>query len=1484
MRQRVATVARQDARSIRYPTSRALVSLAALAFSGFFAAAAHAQELPDKVREALQRGREAMQQRQWLVAGQQFKIATDTDENIPEVMLANAQFSEQKSGRDLVAVAWYRAYLAMLDEPKERDQIKARIDALEQRADRTARGLIDKAMATASNLPSDDRASALTRIAEAQAKLGDLTGALATASSARTALGANNYGDDPYGTVAVALASVGNLAAAEDVMRRVEQSKRSSAFRQIAWTLTTSKRFPDALSYASRASGIDQVNAYSSIAKYQADAGDRAGARSSLASAINAANYLPQNERRNLLNLVETAADVGEFDTARRTFADASKFYNPADKWDARNLTVARWHIASGLAKWNRVAEAEAMLPTIFPNSKDEWYRTNLIRDIHSAREREGDKLREKISAMVKDGKLPEADAALSHEPPTLTAAWARLALVSAYIEKNDLASARRHLEPAAAAIAKTTIADFLGPYYFATNRIAIADDYRIVGDLAASKRVLDATTATITKLPKPDDRRSAIQYLCSGYARLAAAIATTRNYAAAKAVALEVVKLGALGTPADRADVLERIADLDPQVGVSAELEAAVPSLPSGSDKQKIIVALLKHDIAQGRDGAALARAAQIEDLSGRKSALSDAITKRTAEKNWTAALTLANDPAVGGRLSPEIASKMLTANMLQDALALEPKFAAGSDEANSFYASLAQYYGARGNSDAALAAASRVTSPVRRASALFSLTYSLNSSLGRVAARAAFDRAIAQFAEIKSPGERADACNVIDYHLRIGYFVDDEAPAKSDAPVPALACVTESLTIPTQPERVSAVRRAISYQVPTTRVLTGPLAPGRPSIGRLSAEASGLSSRDDSLSTAFNALARDGAIELALHLGEANLGIAGNQSAISSAVTWLVAAGDTTSAQRILDTVAATIDGLTSASDKDTARSRASALAVILGDYDRAIKLAADITSPGDRTSPYVAIANAANSQGRFDVALNALDRAVAADQAASSHYYRSSFYTIAGTAGHKNFEAYLNDALADKAMSLSSRISARSSSIGWLLQWKQPERAAALVPAQEAEIGSQPASDRWSYYTSAFATALARLGDTARLNKLFADAPLPENKVQVLLAATAGFLKADKPDVAKPALDRALEISATIADPAARSSTLQSIAANQVLVGNIDGARKAYAQSYEVLKLKRPDLAGWIDYSVAMALDPINAEGATKLAQGISDPFWRISALVRLAGNRITAKKMPEALNLLRALPPSALADGQLDTTSRMLAGKHDFDTARQLAERISHAGIRDLARRYLALAEARSGATEAAFADVATIADKATRAYTLIDLGAYLNTRRGEAEALSTYFAQLGLFAATKLADKIQDNWVKSEILTEVGQVLNMSQPGGGASTLARAATAAHDITDPTTRKYAAQWANGLEFVKRTSPLMSEERNKFQYFAKYSLNYDMYQDLDAHLESFATSNPTDRLSKLINIATSFAEEVQDMRKQAAEFDSKRKPTAQ
>ncbi len=259
-------------------TTRALAIASASLVLMLLGAASAAAEVSDAVREALDKGNEAARQRQWIQAGQYFKTAIDADDSSPEVLLAVAKFSDTKGGRDLVAIVAYRAYLVAQPTAQDRDQILARIDALEKRVTAASRSAIERALSTASGLPTNDRANWLVNIAVAQAKSNDLQGALATASSARAIV--NPYSDDPYAQVANALAQINELGAADEVMRRVEQSKRSNAYRQLSYTMSYDKKFREALSYASQTSGADRITAYSQVAKVQSDSGDQSGARS----------------------------------------------------------------------------------------------------------------------------------------------------------------------------------------------------------------------------------------------------------------------------------------------------------------------------------------------------------------------------------------------------------------------------------------------------------------------------------------------------------------------------------------------------------------------------------------------------------------------------------------------------------------------------------------------------------------------------------------------------------------------------------------------------------------------------------------------------------------------------------------------------------------------------------------------------------------------------------------------------------------------------------------------------------------------------------------------------------------------------------------------------------------------------------------------------------------------------------------------------
>jgi hypothetical protein len=355
--------------------SRLGAALASAGWITLFPVALLAEELPPEAAEAVRKGVAAMGQKQWLLAEQQFKIAAEKAYGVPEVALAVARFNDARGGRDIIAAYWYRAYVAARPNDPQRDELVARIDALERNALSTARGLIDKALAATNSIAAPDRANPLTQIANAQAKLGDLAAAYATASNARSA---NPNSTDPYGEIASVLATKGDLAGTEDALRRVDQSHRASALRGVVYSLTAAKRPSDALAFAAPISGQERITAFSYIANSYSQAGDKRAARSNLEAAIQAVNTLDPAQRPYFfLNLVQTAAELAEFETAKRLYADVSKTYAAANvaknsylvSSSNFNLMNARWHMVNGFAQAGRLAEGEAMFATLAPDT-----------------------------------------------------------------------------------------------------------------------------------------------------------------------------------------------------------------------------------------------------------------------------------------------------------------------------------------------------------------------------------------------------------------------------------------------------------------------------------------------------------------------------------------------------------------------------------------------------------------------------------------------------------------------------------------------------------------------------------------------------------------------------------------------------------------------------------------------------------------------------------------------------------------------------------------------------------------------------------------------------------------------------------------------------------------------------------------------------------------------------------------------------------
>jgi len=289
------------------------------------AAPAQSTVLPAEAQKAFELGRAAFQQRDFAEASRQLNAAYKLAPDFAEICLSLAEVNEQWPGREPVAIAWLRAYLAMASGADGEPKILARIAALEQRVEASARMLASRAATTTSNLAPRDRVYRLTRVAEIQARSGDANSSLATISSL-SAQGADRYSvKSAYASVAAACATRRDFGCVEDIYRRAaDNDERSDILQKASSALAYDKQFADALGYASRLTGASGASAYMQIAEKQVEAADEAGASRSIASAVTALRQAgPNASFYNIASLVDMAQSLGELD---RTARDLSMF------------------------------------------------------------------------------------------------------------------------------------------------------------------------------------------------------------------------------------------------------------------------------------------------------------------------------------------------------------------------------------------------------------------------------------------------------------------------------------------------------------------------------------------------------------------------------------------------------------------------------------------------------------------------------------------------------------------------------------------------------------------------------------------------------------------------------------------------------------------------------------------------------------------------------------------------------------------------------------------------------------------------------------------------------------------------------------------------------------------------------------------------------------------------------------------------------
>jgi hypothetical protein len=148
--------------------------------------------MPPAAREAFDKGMAAVDQQEWLVAVSHFeKAATmvkfNAGERAPQVLFNLGLAESRVSGRELRALAWFKAYLAEAPDAPNSPAVRKECASLEVKMEATLQKLVAQAKQLAAQLQGRAKSGWIRRpianimIAGAQARMWDFTGAIQTA-------------------------------------------------------------------------------------------------------------------------------------------------------------------------------------------------------------------------------------------------------------------------------------------------------------------------------------------------------------------------------------------------------------------------------------------------------------------------------------------------------------------------------------------------------------------------------------------------------------------------------------------------------------------------------------------------------------------------------------------------------------------------------------------------------------------------------------------------------------------------------------------------------------------------------------------------------------------------------------------------------------------------------------------------------------------------------------------------------------------------------------------------------------------------------------------------------------------------------------------------------------------------------------------------------------------------------------------------------
>ena len=288
-------------------------------------------EFSSEAKGMLDRGMAAAKQQEWVMAVNYFNKAQKLSANRPEVLFNLALANDKAGDRELIALAWYRAYLASTPDAANAKQILDRTVALEIAYEAKVRKMIRRVQqiipGSREFLIADYHDSPIITpdliesyvdgwyksLAAAQNNIGDFTAAKKTAPKIRR----KNDRSWLYRNIAMAEMKAGNFDAAKATAAKIDSdnepwvyafiASRQARLGDISGALKTTTMITD---------NEDLADAYEDIATEQAEAGDIKGAM------VTAAKITEADEKSDAYEeIAEAQAEAGDTNGALETAA-----------------------------------------------------------------------------------------------------------------------------------------------------------------------------------------------------------------------------------------------------------------------------------------------------------------------------------------------------------------------------------------------------------------------------------------------------------------------------------------------------------------------------------------------------------------------------------------------------------------------------------------------------------------------------------------------------------------------------------------------------------------------------------------------------------------------------------------------------------------------------------------------------------------------------------------------------------------------------------------------------------------------------------------------------------------------------------------------------------------------------------------------------------------------------------------------------------